>query len=155
MDNLDLVVRARSIDIGGQTYPYSNISRVGTWEYQKPWLGHAVKAGCLGMLGLPLVVAELFVIALPVLLAAGFFGWRAYNAFNFHYYSLRLETAGVHSDAIFSKDRQAIIDLREQVVDLIDSPPETGMIINLPQNTFVSGDQINVVGDHNTGKRGI
>lgn len=146
---MEVVIRTKSIDMGGQTYPFQGIARVGTWEHSKSWKRYAYGTIVALFFGISLF-DSVPVLGLLALLGAAYFGWKAYEAKNFHYYSLRLETGGAPRDAVFSKNRQSIHDLRNQLVSAIDSPPLEAVVINDP--TFVNGDQINVDGSQNIGK---
>lgn len=149
----DVTFRKRSLDIGGQTYPLQSIARVGVWKFTVAAVTHYKVVIGLGLFGLILVSSgevAAVLIGLFVLVLAGWLGWESISAKDKEVFSLRLETAGSPRDALYSYDRSAIIDLRDQVVGHLEEPTENQVTINNP--SFLLGDQINVEGFGNTGK---
>lgn len=151
---MDLTLRNRSLDIGGQTYPLQAIARVGIWHYTIAKTTYYKPAAVVGFLGLLLAAsgeAGAVVLGVLMLIGAGALCYVSLERKDKDLYSLRLETAGSPRDALYSEDRNAVVDLRDKIVDHMERPSEQTITMNLG-DTFINGDQVNMEGAGNTGK---
>ena len=150
---MQVLLRPRSLDIGGNTYPLQNIARVGIWKYTFEANTHYKWALALGILALICFSAGDVGVLFGLLSAAGSGAlmWKSMAVDDTHLYSLRLETSGSPTDAIFSHDIGAVRNLRDQIVDHMEEPEAAPTTIDLG-HTFISGDQVNVGGHNNVGK---
>jgi Family of unknown function (DUF6232) len=159
-----VVINTRTLRIGGQTYSLGNIARVQVVKLAKPPRADKgnVKLAVLAGFGAYIFVAIIAssvglgaiggILGLPGILAIGL-GIFIYQKTKEPYiqrYALMLETTGNPRISLVSDDEANLEKISVPIIEAMENPPETEQVYTV--NNVISGDQYNLVGDHNVGK---
>ena len=167
---LTVEVRQRTLWIGGDAYPLSNISRVQTsrwkprvgaliWAFVKAAIGWSVLGLAAAVIAAVATSRESGSAAMPLvgLVAVIVLALIAFEAFRFvrrlsalRFFELVIETAGSTRTPLMSKDEGVVVRLVTLIVTAIDNPQAE---FQMQVENFHVGDNITQHGNHNTGKR--
>jgi len=158
--DIRLEVRPRSFSIGMQTYPLGQIARISVVEVRKTWKGRMFIVCILAVAGPAVALAgsvylddelvaigEVLTVGLGFVAVLGLVGVLMRVAYRD--YMLMLETAGTHLGVLSSRSQQAIMELRNDIVEYIDRPPSAVVVKQLDNRVFnivKGGKQINQTG---------
>lgn len=147
----EIQINSRILRIGDQVYPVPNISRIQV--IQRIWRGkqttyYPLRELTIHLVIIGVIVAQLLDVALFVWVMAalalraayllGLVLYRAYIRQTIQF--LMIETAGKQVAALYGKDREEICRVRDEIVQVIDNPPETTRVIEL-HGDVVFGDK--------------
>jgi hypothetical protein len=150
-----VVINTRTLRIGGQTYSLGNLARVQIVRLARAGKGN-VKLATLAGFGIFIFVAIIASLTgfsaisfIGQLLAIGL-GILVYQKTKVPHYALMLETTGNPRISLVSTDRDELERISVPIIDAMENPPETEQVYTV--HNVISGDQYNLVGDHNIGK---
>jgi hypothetical protein len=160
LTSAQVVINTRTLRIGGQTYSLGNLARVQIVKLAKPLRADKGNVKLAALAGFALyfffaVIASLTSVAvnsIGTLLAIGV-GILIYRKTKEPYiprYALILETTGNPRTALVSTDKAELERVSVHITDAMENPPETEQVYTV--HNVISGDQYNLVGDHNVGK---
>jgi hypothetical protein len=159
-----VVINTRTLRIGGQTYSLGNVARVQVVKLaEPPRAGKGnVKLAVLAGLGTFIFVAIIAssvglgaiggILGLPGILSIGLgiFIYQKTKEPYIPHYALMLETTGNPRISLVSTNEAELERISVPIVEAMENPPETEQTYTV--HNVISGDQYNLVGDHNVGK---
>jgi len=171
LTSAQVVINTRTLRIGDQTYSLGNIARVQVVKLAKPSradkgdAARAVLAGCAGcgfylLFGIVggSIGALIGGATSGTLIVIG--GFLALVLMRIVYektkepylprYALMLETTGNPKISLVSTDKAELERLSVHIANAMENPPEAEQVYTV--HNVISGDQYNLVGDHNIGK---
>lgn len=156
-----VVINTRTLRIGGQTYSLGNLARVQIVRLAKPPRADKGNTKLAVLAGFGLFIFAVIVAAstgvstignIAVFLAIGLgivIFLKTKEPYIPHY-ALMLETTGNPRISLVSTDEAELERISVPIIDAMENPPETEQVYTV--HNVISGDQYNLVGDHNIGK---